>query len=89
MNVSVCTGAPHRLTLAHVGVLVAITELDGLVHTGGGTGGNGGAEEALGGPEVDLDSGVTTRVELSTRSVREQGSERPDLSGSMVSLSIQ
>ena len=67
-------------TLADVGVLVPVAELDGLMDTGGGTRGNGSAEAAykpplanglehlrifltLGGVEVDLDGGVTARVE--------------------------
>lgn len=35
-----------KLTLSDVGVLVTITELEGLVDTGGGTGGDIGAEDA-------------------------------------------
>lgn len=35
----------RRLTLSDVGVLVTITELEGLVDTGGGTGGDIGAED--------------------------------------------
>ncbi|KAI3494687.1 hypothetical protein L1887_40503 [Cichorium endivia] len=49
--------------LAHPGVLVAVAELDSLVDTGRSTGGDGGAEETLLGGDVDLDGGVTTRVE--------------------------
>lgn len=50
-------------TLAHPLGLVTVTELDSLVDTGGGTRGDGGAEETLLGGEVHLDGGVTSGVE--------------------------
>lgn len=50
-------------TLADVGRLVAISQLDGLVDTGRGTRGDLAAESALFGVDVNLDGGVTSRVE--------------------------
>lgn len=55
------------LTFADVVRLDAVTEFDGLVDAGGGTGGDGGAEDALAGGDLDLDGGVTTRIEDLTR----------------------
>ena len=48
--------------LAHVAA-ATVAELDGLVHAGGGTGGDGGGEGAVGGGDVDLDGGVATGVD--------------------------
>lgn len=52
-----------RLTLAHVCALVAIAELACLMDTRAGTAGDGGTEQALASPEVDLHGRVTTGVE--------------------------
>jgi hypothetical protein len=46
-----------------VGVLDIIAHLEGLIDAGAGSGGHGGSEESLVGDQVDLDGGVTTRVE--------------------------
>lgn len=53
----------QQLTLSHVGRLVTITELNSLVDTSGGTGGDSSAEDTLGSSDLNLNSGVTTRVE--------------------------
>jgi hypothetical protein len=50
-------------TLSDVGRLVIVTQLDGLVDTGGSSRGNLGSESTLFGVDVDLDGGVTSRVE--------------------------
>lgn len=52
-----------QLTLSHVGRLVTITELNSLVNTSGGTGGDSSTEDTLGGGDLNLNSGVTTGVE--------------------------
>jgi hypothetical protein len=50
-------------TLSDVGRLVIISQLNGLVDTGGSTRGDLRSESTLFGVDVDLDGGVTSRVE--------------------------
>lgn len=50
-------------TLSDVGRLVIISQLDGLVDTGGSTRRDLGSKSTLFGVDVDLDGGVTSRVE--------------------------
>jgi hypothetical protein len=47
-----------QLTLSNVG-LASVSELNGLVLTGGSTRWDGGSEETLGGGDVNLDGRVT------------------------------
>ena len=55
---------PHLLlTLAKIVSLNTITEFKSLVNTSGSTGGDIGAEDTLGGGDLNFDGGVTTRIE--------------------------
>jgi hypothetical protein len=51
------------LTLAKIVTLDTITEFESLVDTSGSTGGDIGAEDTLGGGDLNFDGGVTTRIE--------------------------
>jgi hypothetical protein len=52
----------HLLTLAKVVSLDVVTKFKSFVDTGGGTRGNVGTEDTLGGSDFDFNSGVTTRI---------------------------